>query len=65
MVNEITGAKASSSAMARESGLLKERTVKRPTLIPITGWEGWGQFRKGSSEGQLPRSCVHPGLSRF
>lgn len=58
MVNETTGAKASSSAMVREFGLMKERTVKGPTLIPC-------QFHKESSEGRLPRSCVHPGLSRF
>lgn len=65
VVSEITGAKASSSAMVREAGLMKERMVEGPTLIPITGWEGWAQFRKGGSEGRLSRICVHPGLRRF
>lgn len=50
VVSEITGAKASSSAMVREAGLVKERMVEGPTLIPNTGWEGWAQFHKGGSE---------------
>lgn len=58
VVNEITGAKASSSAMARESGLLKERTVKKANPLPSQDGKG-GSVPQRSPEGWLPGAvCI-------
>ena len=59
VVSEITGAKASSSAMVREAGLMKERMVEEPTLIPSQdGKGGLSSMKEALKAGSPGAVCI-------